>query len=265
MKRLKKVALLIMVALLFVVLAAGLTGCGRKVEEAVTLNVSASATFTDVLKEINDRYMERQPGVTITAHFASAGTIQTQIEQGAPCDVFLSAGARQMDNLQNGGLILDDTRKDLLRNTIVLTVPRHSTLRLSDFASLTGANVSRVAIGDPVSVSSGMYGKQALEQLGVYSQLKSKLILCSDVRAVLTYVENGDVDAGIVYRTDALISDRVELAAEGPAEVNATIVYPVAVIKASKDPDAARRYLDFLSGEEARAVFEEYGFASVEG
>jgi molybdate transport system substrate-binding protein len=260
---LKKIALLGLVALLFSGLIAGLMGCSEK-KEAVELNVSAAASLTDVLKEVNDLYTEKHPNVTITANFASSGTLQTQIQQGAPCDVFISAGAKQMGTLQNGGLILDDTRKDLLNNKVVLIVPNGSTLGLADFAGLTGANVSRIAIGDPASVPAGTYGKKALDQLGIYSHVQSKLILCADVRAVLTYVENGDVDAGIVYSTDALISDKVKVVAEGPAEVNATIVYPVAVIKASENPDAAQKYVDFLSSNQAKAVFEDYGFVMVE-
>ncbi len=258
----KKVALLTLVALLFAGLMAGLIGCSKK-EGAVTLKVSAASSLTDVLNELNGLYMKDHPNVTFETNFASSGTLQTQIQAGAPCDVFLSAGAKQMDTLQNGGLILEDTRKDLLNNEIVLIVPNDSTLGLTSLNGLTGANVSKIASGDPASVPAGTYAKKALEQLGIYSQVQSKLILCADVRAVLTYVESGNVDAGIVYKTDALTSDQVKVVASGPAEVNATIVYPVAVIKASANPDAAQKYLDFLSTNEAKAVFEEYGFVMV--
>lgn len=261
----KKVALLTLVALLFAGLMAGLIGCSEK-EGAVTLKVSAASSLTDVLEDINNLYEEKHPNVTIEPNFNSSGALQTQIEQGAPCDVFISAGGKQMDNLKNGGLILEDTRKDLLNNKVVLIVPNDSTLGLTSLNGLTGANVSKIAIGDPASVPAGTYAKKALEQLGIYSELNSakKLVLCANVRDVLTYVESGNVDAGIVYSTDALMSDKVKVVAEGPAEVNATIVYPVAVIKASENPDAAQEYVDFLFSDKAGKVFEGYGFVLVE-
>ncbi len=260
----RKIALLTLVVLLFASLIAGLIGCSEK-EGAVTLNVFAASSLTDALNEVDDLYMAKHTNVTITPNFNSSGTLQTQIENGGPCDVFLSAAAKQMDNLQNGGLILEDTRKDLLNNKVVLIVPNDSTLGLTDFNGLTGANVSKIAIGDPASVPAGSYAKKAFDQLGIYSQVQSKLVLCTNVKQVLTYVENGDVDAGIVYSTDYLISTKVKKVADGPAEVNATIVYPVAVIKASENQNAAKKYEDFLFSNEAGQVFEDYGFVLVEG
>lgn len=259
----RKGAFLALLALLFGALAGTLAGCTKE-EQAVELNISAAGSLVDVLTEINNLYKETDPNVTITPNFAASGTLQTQIEQGAPCDVFISAGAKQMDNLQNQGVILEDTRSDLLNNKIVLIMPGDSTLGLTSFAGLTSPGVGKVAIGDPASVPAGSYGKNALEQLGIYAQVQSKLILCPDVRTVLTYVENGDVDAGIVYATDAMTSRKVHVIAEGPPEISRTMVYPVAVIKASDHVDAATKYIDFLSGSEARAVFEKYGFVMVE-
>ncbi len=263
-RNLKKVALIALVGLLFAGLVTGLIGCSEK-EEAVTLKVSAAASLTDVLAEINDLYTKQHPNVTMEPNFASSGTLQTQIQQGAPCDVFISAGAKQMDNLESGSLIKEETRKNLLNNKIVLIVPNDSTLGLTDFNGLTGASVKKIAIGDSASVPAGTYGKKALEQLGIYSQVESKFNKATDVRQVLTWVENGDVDAGIVYLTDAKISDKVKVVAEGPAEVNASIVYPVAIIEASENSDAAQKYVDFLSSDKAAEVFVKYGFTMVEG
>ncbi len=239
----------------------GVVACTK---ESVTLNVAAASSLTDVLEEINDLYKQHNPQVTITANYASSGTLQQQIEQGGLVDVFISAGASQVDTLQNGQLIWNVTRKDLLKNKIVLIVPNDSTLGLTDFNGLTGTNVDKIAIGAPDSVPAGKYAKLALEQLGIYDELESKLILCANVRQVLTYVENSDVDAGIVYITDALVSNKVKVVAEGPAEVNAKIVYPVAVIKAGQNPDAALDYEDFLFSDEAKAIFVEYGFVPIE-
>lgn len=229
--------------------------------QAVELNVSAAASLTDALKTINDLYMQANKNVKITTNFASSGTLQTQIEQGAPVDVFISAAATQMDNLQKEGLLLNDTRKDLLNNKIVLIVPNDSNLGLTDFKDLATDKVKKVAMGDPKSVPAGTYGLQAFDELGITAAVQPKEVLGADVRQVLTYVEGGNIDAGIVFSTDALTSSKVKVVASAPADINAKVVYPVAVIKASKNADAAKAYVNFLSGAQAKAVFEKYGFS----
>jgi molybdate transport system substrate-binding protein len=217
----------------------------------------------DALTEINDLYMQENSNVTITPNFAAAGTLQQQIEQGAPADVFFSPGVKQMNTLEEEGLILADTRLDLLNNKLVLIVPANSTLNITEFADLLNDNVEQIALGDPEFVPAGAYGKQAFELLGIWEEVQPKLILCSDVRQVLAYVESGNVDAGIVYLTDAAISSAVKVAANAPDEINAKIVYPLAVVTASTNVEAAKDYIDFLCGDEAKAIFEEYGFTVI--
>jgi molybdate transport system substrate-binding protein len=260
-KHLKKVILLSTVVLLTIALFTGLAGCATS--EPVTLNVSAAASLTDVLKEINNLYTQGKPNVTITPNFASSGTLQQQIEQGAPADIFISAAATQMDNLQKKELISNDTRKDLLNNKVVLIVPNDSTLGITSFKDLASDKVKIVAIPDPKSSPAGMYGQQAFDELGITAQVQPKEVLGSDVRQVLTYVETGNVDAGIVYSTDAKTSSKVKVVASAPDSINAKVVYPVAVIKASKNPDTAKNYLDFLFSAQAKALFEKYGFTIV--
>ena len=226
----------------------------------VTLNISVAASLTDAIKEINSLYIKAKTNVTVTPNFASSGTLQQQIENGAPVDVFLSAAQTQMDNLQKKDLLLNDTRRNFVMNKVVLIVPGDSTLGLTSFNDLATDKVKKVAIGDPKSVPAGTYAHQAFDQLGITAQIQPKEILGSDVRQVLTYVESSNVDAGIVYSTDALISNKVKVVASAPAEINAKIVYPLAVIKASKIPDAAKDYLNFLFSTQGKAVFEKYGF-----
>jgi molybdate transport system substrate-binding protein len=258
---LKKIILLSTTVLLTTALSTSLTGCTPK--EPVELNVSAGVGLTDALKEINSLYMQENPNVIITPNFAAAGILQQQIENGAPADVFIPAAAKQMNALEEGGLILTETRKDLLSNKLVLIVPTDSTLNLTSFTDLTDDKVEKVAMGDPKFVPAGTYGQQALDELGITARIQSKLILCSDVRQVLSYVESGNVDAGIVYSTDAAISSAVKVVASAPDDINAKIVFPVAVIKASQSPDAAKDYEDFLFGSEAKEIFEKYGFIVV--
>jgi len=232
-------------------------------QKPVELNVSAAASLTDAIKAIDDLYMQKNKTVTVVANFAASGTLQQQIEQGAPADVFISAAAKQMNVLQEGGLIINDTRRDLLNNKIVLVVPSNSTLNITDFMDLLNDDVKQVAMGDPEFVPAGTYGKQALDLLGITEKLQPKLILGSDVRQVLAYVESGNVDAGIVYSTDAAITDGVKIVADAPDEVNSKIVYPVAIIKSSNKVEAAEAYISFLFSNEAKAIFEKYGFSPV--
>jgi molybdate transport system substrate-binding protein len=226
----------------------------------VELYISAASSLTNVLKEIDTLYTKANPNVTITANFAGSGTLQQQIEQGAPADIFISAAAAQMDNLQKENLILTDTRQNLLTNTLVLIVPADSAKRITSFSDLALDKVTKVAIGDPKSVPAGAYAKQVFDELGITAQVQPKEVLGSAVTQVLTYVETGNVDAGIVYATDALSSSKVIVEAYAPADINAKIVYPVAVIKGSKNPDAAKDYLNFLFSDQAKAIFIKYGF-----
>jgi molybdate transport system substrate-binding protein len=227
----------------------------------VQLNVSAAASTTDALKAINDLYQQANKNVTIVANFASSGTLQTQIENGAPADVFVSAATAQMDNLQKEGLTINETRQNLLNNKTVMVVPIDSTLGLTSFNDLATDKVKIVAIGDPKSVPAGTYALQAFDELGITAAVQPKEVLGADVRQVLTYVEGGNVDAGIVFATDALTSTKVKVVASAPADINARVVYPVAILKASKNIDAAKAYVNFLSSAQAKAVWEKFGFS----
>jgi molybdate transport system substrate-binding protein len=230
----------------------------------VTLNVSAAASLTDALEAVNALYMEQHSNVTIVANYAASGTLQTQIEQGATCDVFLSAAAKQMNALEDEGLILSNTRINLLKNSIVLIVPKASTLEIDSFEDLLEDYVTMIAVGDPAFVPAGTYAYQLFDLLGITDELEAsgKLIQGSSVRDVLAYVETGNVDAGIVYSTDAVISDGVKIVATAPDEINSKIIYPAAIIKASENQAAAADYLAFLSSDAAIEIFKTYGFLS---
>lgn len=262
-----KYGLLIPALLISALSVIPLAGCSRNSvptqASPITINVAAAASLTDVLKEINNLYTRGKPNINITPNFASSGTLQVQIENGAPVDVFISAAAAQMDNLQKKNMLLNDTRQNLLNNKIVLIVPIDSTLGITSFNDMTFDKVKKVAVGDPKSVPAGTYAHQAFDRLGITAQMQPKEVLGSDVRQILTYTETGNVDAGIVFSTDALKSNKVKVVASAPAEINAKIVYPAAVIKASKIPDAAREYLNFLFSAQAGTVFEKYGFTVI--
>ncbi len=163
-----------------------------------------------------------------------------------------------MDDLQNKSLLLPGTRTNFLRNSLVLIAPRDS--RLAGFDGLSSPGVRLVALGDPASVPAGQYGKQTLTSLKLYDELRSKIVLGKDVRQVLTYVETGNADAGLVYATDALISTRVRVVAAAPESSHDPIVYPVAIVTGARNEAAARAFLAYLSTPAARAVFIKRGF-----
>lgn len=244
-------------AILFLLLAS----CSRPTSTvAPSLTISAAASLKDAIAKIQQLYTQQQP-VTITNNFGASGSLQQQIEQGAPVDIFISAATTQMDALQQKELILTDTRKNILSNQVVLIAPKNSNL-VSNFKYLTSARVQKIALGEPKSVPAGKYAQEVLTFYNIFNQIKPKIIYAKDVRQVLTYVETGNVDAGIVYITDAKLSD-VKIVAIAPANSHSPVVYPVAVIKASKNINAAKKFVQFLSTKPASDMFNKYGFTKV--
>jgi|GEM_PF-50890 len=224
------------------------------------LLVSAAASLTDAMNELTKVYNAEQKDVKITYNFGSSGSLQTQIEQGAPADIFISAATKQMNALDDKGLIIKDTKKNLLKNRMVLVVPKDSS-KIKEFSDLTSAKV--IALGEPESVPAGKYGQELLTKLGLWDKISSKMVYAKDVRQVLAYVESGDADAGIVYRTDALISDQVKVAKLADESLHSPVVYPAAVIKGTKNEAAARDFVKFLNSGKADAVFDKYGFTVI--
>lgn len=242
-------------------LLAGLAGCGGGRIE--TLTVSAAASLQNALAPIAAACQRRHPRMKIEFNFGGSGALAQQIANGAPVDVFVSAAPQPMNQLVSRGLILNGTRRNLLHNEIVLVAPRGSTVPRS-FADLADPQVKLIAIGDPASVPAGDYAKQVLSKLGLWDGVQSRLVLGKDVRQVLSYIETGNADAGIVYATDARQSGRVRVAAIAPADTHAPVIYPVAVLRGARDPAAARAFVAFLAGPEAGAIFTAQGFTVAE-
>jgi molybdate transport system substrate-binding protein len=223
------------------------------------LTVSAAASVQDALRATAAEYQRLHPrAAKVEFNFGASGALGQQIAQGAPVDLFVSAAPQPMDQLAAKGLLLGGTRRDLLRNDIVLVVPAHD----SDitFAALATGAVKQLALGDPASVPAGDYGRQVLTNLGIWEQVRPKLVLAKDVRQVLAYVATGNVEAGIVYGTDARRTANVKVAAVAPETSHAPVVYPAAIIASTRDAAAARDFLAFLEGPYAREIFTSYGF-----
>ena len=225
----------------------------------VTLTVSVAASVQDAMKAVQPIYEQENPNVEIIYNFGSSGSLQQQIEQGAPSDIFISASPKQMNVLQKKDLLSVEDRKNLLENKVVLITPKDSQESVT-FETLSTANLNKIALGDPKSVPAGEYGKEVLTSLKSYDKLTPKLVFGKDVRQVLFYVETGNVDAGIVYSTDAKVSDKVTVTDTAIAGSHSPIIYPVAIIKESKNYEEANKFITFLLEKKAQEVFAKYGF-----
>jgi molybdate transport system substrate-binding protein len=245
--------------LIFTGLAAVLGCVAPNRTSGAELTLSAAISLKGALDEIARLYSSEQSGTTLRFNLGASGTLQRQIEQGAPVDIFISASPKEMDALAAKDLLLPGTRRDLVKNSVVLIIPV-GTSTVSNFQDLTKAQARTIAIGEPQTVPAGKYAQETLTHLGLYGQLKPKLVLAKDVRQVLTYVETGNADAGIVYATDAKSSTKVWVVATAPEDSHSPVVYPAAVIKNSANPAGARNFLEFLAGTKSRAVFGKYGF-----
>jgi len=229
-------------------------------EEKVELTIAAAASLTDVTAEIADAYKAVEPNAELTFTYGSSGNLQTQIEQGALVDIFMSAAQKQMNALEEEGLLAEGTRSDLLENKVVLIIPAESTLDITNFFDLATDTVSMVALCDPASSPAGEYAEEVLTSLGILDTVKEKANYGSDVRQVLTWVESGNVDCGVVFLTDAATSDKVKVVCEAPEGSVKKIIYPVAVLEQSASKDAAMRFIAFMEIPDTAAIFEKYGF-----
>ena len=224
---------------------------------AAELTVFAAASLTDALKEIAAAYQQKS-GDKIYFNFGASSTLARQIEEGAPADIFFSADNQKMDRLGRAGLIQASSRIELLSNSLVVVVSPATSLHINSADDLK--QVKSLALADPQIVPAGIYAKKYLEVAGLWSSLKPRVIPTENVRATLSAVESGNVDAGIVYKTDAMISRKVRVAYAIPAELGPKIVYPIALTKEARNKFPAAKFLDELKSEKSAEVFRKYGF-----
>ena len=225
---------------------------------AAELTVYAAASLADALKTLAPAYTAAT-GDTLRFNFGASGTLARQIKEGAPADVIISADELRLDQLAQGGLLLSGSRRTLLANTLVLVVAADNTT-ITTISDLAQPGVRHVAFGAPATVPAGTYAKDYLRKLKLWEPLQSKAVFLDNVRAVLATVEAGNAEAGIVYKTDALSSKKVKIAVAVPQAEGPAITYPAAVVKISKAPDAAKKYVAWLADPEAQAVFANHGF-----
>lgn len=237
----------------------------RAGSQKTEITVLAAASLTDVCGQIKAAYEKENPSVRVLFSFGGSGALQAQIEAGAPCDLFISAAQKQMNALLRQGLVEEESVFDLLKNEVVLIVPKSAESAVSSFYDLSSPDVKMVAVGEVQSVPVGQYAKAVCESLGIWEAVRDKANFASDVRAVLSWVEEGACDAGIVYATDAAASGNVRVVASAPNGSCLPVVYPVGIIKASEKKAAAKAFEDFLFSGAAKKIFEGAGFVPLKG
>jgi molybdate transport system substrate-binding protein len=234
--------------------------CGATQSE---LLVSGAISLRESLQQIGTLFERRHSQVKVVFNFGASGVLQQQIERGAPVDVFVSAAPKQMDELQAKGLLLDDTRRTLTANQVVLIKPPDLRFGLGSFKDLMKSEVKRIAIGNPRTVPAGEYAREVLTSLKLWDALEPKLILTENIRQALVYVIRGEVEGGLVYATDAQSAGReVQVAAAAPEGSHRPVIYPIAVVTASKVPALARAFVDLALSDEGQEVLRAHGFRS---
>ncbi|TKD69262.1 molybdate ABC transporter substrate-binding protein [Pseudalkalibacillus hwajinpoensis] len=233
-----------------------ISGCGTNEAKQTTLTVAAASSLSDAMKELSAKYEEEHPDTDITLNLASSGVLANQIKQGAPIDVFLSASEDHFTELVKDDLIEPELHTNLLSNKLVLITNEPTSV--TGWDDLLSNSIGRIAIGTPETVPAGAYAKEALESMKMIDKLHDQLIFGKDVRQVLTYVETGNADAGIVYKTDYLTSNKVSLVAEAPLDTYSSITYPAGVVEDGREE--AQSFFTFLQSEQAMTIFKKYGF-----
>ena len=226
----------------------------------ITLTVSAAASLQDALEAIAPQFSAAHPNIAVAYNFGASGALQQQIEQGAPADVFFPAATNQMNALADKGLILSSSRQALLTNSLVLIAPIASSLNITDLSQLETADISHFAVGEFRSVPAGQYAEQAFKQLALLDSLQSKFVFGNTVRSVLAAVGSGNAELGMVYVSDAQLSDQVKVLVTVPPGAHPPIVYPIAALKSTPHPAAAQTFINFLTTEMAQATFQAFGF-----
>ena len=236
-----------------------LFGCNLIKTKSNILEISAASSLIDVMAEIESDYIKQKPKVTLSYNFAGSGTLAKQIEQGETADIFIAAGSKEMDNLQNKKIIIENTRANILINKLALIAPKDSS-GIFEIKDLASNKVNKIALSDPEKAPDGRYSREVLIYFKILDKLKNKFIFGQDPREVISLVANKKADAGLAYVTDAIQSDRVRVVSVVPENSHSPIVYAVAVLQASKDVAAAKDFLKFLTSDRAKAIFVNYGF-----
>ncbi|HEX8948392.1 MAG TPA: molybdate ABC transporter substrate-binding protein [Dissulfurispiraceae bacterium] len=229
------------------------------------ITVSAAISLKNAFEELGKLYEGKNRGVKALFNFGASGDLAGQIEGGAPVDVFASAAQKDMDALEKKGLILRGSRMNAAGNTVVLVVPSHTAPPIKSFGDLKLNSVKRIAAGDPRTVPAGRYAEEVFQHYGILGSIKNKIVFAGNVRQVLDYVARGEVDAGVVYSTDAATRMKeVRIAATAPEGSHKPVEYPIAIVRGTKNEKAAKDFLMLVTSPEGKRILEKYGFRTSE-
>jgi molybdate transport system substrate-binding protein len=256
-RMIRKLSLLFMI--ICVLIAGGCSGNQTSKSNKIELTVSAAASLQEALTDIKKEFEKEHKNISISFNFGASGALQQQISQGAPVDIFFSAAEDKFQKLVDDGSIAKKDGKNLVGNDIVLIVPKDSNSYISTFEDLLD-KANKISIGTPSSVPAGMYGKESLVKMNVWKSIENKIVYAKDVRQVLNYVETGNVDAGIVYKTDALLSKKVKIVAMADENTHSPIIYPAGIVKNTKHYRQAKAFFKYLQGDQAMGILKNYGF-----
>lgn len=229
--------------------------------QAQEITVSAAISLKEAFTDLGKAFEVRQKGVRVQFNFGASGDLARQIAGGAPVDVFALAGLKEMDEIEQKGLVVPGTRVNFAGNTVVLAVPAASTFSWESFGDLRRKEVKRIAIGNPATVPAGRYAEQVLRKLNLWESLKEKLVLAENVRQVLDYVARNEVDAGLVYATDAAARKKeLKKSLPAPEGSHTPVVYPLAAVKGGKNELLSRAFVALVISDEGKRIFGRYGF-----
>lgn len=235
------------------------TGTGPM--QNTTITVSTAASLTEAFTAIEKEFETESPDIDVVFNFAASGTLRSQIEGGAPIDVFASAAQDQMDILASKGLIYSDTREDFVENSIVLIVPKGNELGITGMEDLRRSDVRNIAIGNPETVPAGKYARESLASAGIWDNVSGKMLMGENVKQVLVYVERGEADAGFVFSTDASSARQGTIEVIASVPVSTPVTYPIALVSSTTQPEESQKFIDFVTGENGRAILQQHGFS----
>ena len=253
----------ILATIILISLLVSLSACGSKPATKTDLTISAAVSVQDAILVLKERYEEGNKDINLLFNFGASGSLMKQIEEGADVDLFISAGKSQVDQLEEGDLLVNESRIDLLGNDLVLIVNENFVDTIKSLDDLLNLNNEKIAMGEPESVPAGKYTLESLENLDLYSKLEPNMVFTKDVRQVVSYVDDENVVAGFCYGSDAIVAKNSSIAEIVPEDSHKPIVYPAAIIKTTKNSEEIEKFFEFLQTDESIAVFEKYGFKSV--
>ncbi|MDN4492716.1 molybdate ABC transporter substrate-binding protein [Ureibacillus aquaedulcis] len=253
-----------LVTIFSIILTCIIGGCASassEKENSGVLTISAASSLQDVLEEMAAEFNNKPSNLAIQYNFGATGSLVKQIEQGAPVDLFISASREKFDELSTKGFIQESAA--FISNELVLVTTSNGKQHLENLDDLKSSEVEKISIGTPSTVPAGSYAEQSLKYFDLWSTIEGKLVYAKDVRQVLTYVETGNVQAGFVYKTDAINSDKVKIAVTLDEDSHDSITYPIGIIQNTDSPTAAKQFYDFLQSDEGKEIWAKYGFTFI--